>query len=186
MRARLAVGIIAALMAAGTAAAAEPGAGTRLTIEAATEAFHGEVHHTTVVLTDSRGNPLQGETVALYEELRLFDYTDMSLVGEERTDHRGVATFAYIPPMPGRSLLAAEYPGSDTFGPATATATITVHVGTGVVTPVIPEPSPPLLPRGVTAAWFLPLLMGVWLALGVAVYHLVHIPAQGAPGRGRV
>jgi hypothetical protein len=35
------------------------------------------------------------------------------------------------------------------------------------------------VPRGVTAAWFLPLLIGVWLALGVVVYHAVRIPREG-------
>lgn len=186
MRAGLAVGLVAALVAAVPAAATEPGVGTRLAIEVAAEAVQGEEHHTRIVLTDVRGNPLQGEIVALYEQLRLFDYADTALVGEKRTDHHGAATFAHVPSVPGRSRLAAEYFGSDIFGAATATATITVHIGTGVATPLIPEPPPPLLPRGVTSAWFLPLLMGVWLALGVAVYHLVHIPAQGAPGRGRV
>jgi hypothetical protein len=179
MTATLILGVLVAAVMAGPAQADQGQQPTTLTIQTHDQARLGEPHEATVVLTDARGRPLVGETVTVLEELRLFDYADTVPVAEVRTDYRGAATVAHLPAALGRSRLLAEYAGSETFAPAAASALFTVADGAGLVTPVLPAPSAPLLPRGVTAAWFLPLLIGVWLALGGAVYHVVRIPREG-------
>lgn len=184
MRAAITLGILLMLTLAAPAYATEAQQSTRLIIELDHHARHGEQHQVTVYLTDSLGKPLSGETVTLFEELRLFDYVGVGLVAELRTDYRGGATFAHIPVAEGNGRVTAEYHGSATYLPATTTVVFSVGQGTGLADRVIPEPGPPMLPRGVTAAWFLPLLIGVWLALATVVYHLVRIPLEGetAPG----
>lgn len=186
MRIALAFGLLLVLGFAGPAHASEAQQATRITIETEGDARHGEQHPTTVVLTDSRGNPLSGETIVLLEEIGLFDYQGVAVVAESQTDYRGAASFVHVPLAPGNGRLIAEYGGNASFAPATAAVPFSVGEGIGLFTPVIPEPSAPLLPRGVTAAWFLPLLVGVWLALGAAVYHLVRIPREVQAPRGVV
>ncbi len=185
-RTTIALGILLLLAFASPVYATEAQQSTRLIIELDHHARHGEQHQVTVYLTDSRGRPLSGEAVALFEELRLFDYVGMGLVAELRTDYRGSATFAHMPVAEGNGRVTAEYRGSATHLPATATVVFSVGQGTGLADQVIPEPGPTLLPRGVTAAWFLPLLVGVWLSLGTVVYHLVRIPREGETARAVV
>jgi hypothetical protein len=184
MRTKIALGILLTLAFGSPAYATEAQESTRLVIELDHHALHGEQHQVTVFLTDSRGRPLSGEAVTLFEELRLFDYVGMGRVAELRTDYRGGATFAHTPVAEGNGLVTAEYRGSATYLPATTTVVFSVGQGTGLADRVIPEPGPPILPRGVTAAWFLPLLVGVWLSLAAVVYHMVRIPREGetAPG----
>jgi hypothetical protein len=160
------------------ALAAETTQATRLVVEVAEGARHGEPHAVTAILTDRRGRPLAGETVAVWEQVRLFDYTDFVLIAEVRTNHEGRATVSHVATAPGAGRITAEYAGSDRYAPADATIAFTIAEGVGVVSRVMPVAPDPLLPRGVTAAWFLVLLVGVWVALGATVYHLVRIPGE--------
>ena len=179
MRVTLVLGLAVTLVVTGLATAAAGQQATSLTIQIEDDARHGEPHAAVIVLTDARGRPLAGETIILYEELALFDYTDTVVIGEVQTDYRGVAALSHIPLAPGRGRLIAEYAGNEAFRPVTAAVPFEVAAGAGIPTPVIPTPREPLLPRGVTAAWFLPLLVGVWLALGAAVIcAAVSLPAQ--------
>ena len=155
----------------------------QLTLEADEEARQGDPHEITVRLSDASGAPLAGRTVAVRQELRFFDYRDEAPAGEVRTDYRGVATLTHTPTLPGRSRLIAEFAGDDDSAAATATATIAVEEGVAVGSPVVFVRPEPLLPRGVTAVWFVPLLLGVWLAISFALYQLVRIPAARARSR---
>jgi hypothetical protein len=185
MRAALVLAVAAVLVGVGPVPAVGARQATTLTVEGSDPARHGEPHEITIVLT-AGGTPLTGEMVALFEELHFFDYVDTVLVSEVRTDFRGTATVTHIPSAPGPGRVTVHYPGSDAFAPADASMPFAVVEGTPLVTPVIPVPSPPLLPRGITAAWFIPLLIGVWVALGSAVYNLVRIPFERPAPREQV
>jgi hypothetical protein len=183
MRAVLLLGTAAALLMAAPAQAQQA---TTMTIEAPPDVRHGEAHELTVTLTDARGRPLAGQTVTVLEEVRLFDYADIVVVGEVRTDYQGAATLTHVPTAPGRGSLIAQFEGGDGYGPSTASVQFTVAVGAGITTPLIPAETEPILPRGVTAVWFLPLLVGVWLALATSVYHLMRIPREASTQRAPV
>jgi hypothetical protein len=179
----------AVLILAGTMAVASAQQPTRLTIEVSSQVRTGEAEQVTVLLTDARGAPLAGEFVTVYERVSFFDYSGTARLAELRTDYRGMASLTYVAAAPGRGQLTAEYPGSERYAPSTTIASIRVETGPGVVTGVAFERPAPLLPRGVTAAWFLPLLIGVWLAIATAVYQVVRIPVERrrtvpAPDRG--
>ena len=172
---------VALLIAASPVYAAEPEEATQLSIDPGEQAEQGEPHEATLVLTDARGAPLAGRVIAVSEQIRMFDYTDTAPIDEVRTDHQGAATLTHTPAAPGPARLTAEFAGDEAYAAATATATIQVDEGVGA--PIGPDPvrPDPLLPRGVTAVWFVPLLAGVWLAIGAAIYQLVRIPG----GRGQ-
>jgi hypothetical protein len=163
------------VVAAPAIAAPQP---TVLTIEAAEVARTGEAHEITVTLTDARGAPVAGESVTVTEQLRFFDYRGRSVVGAARTNHLGTVRVTHVPSAAGTVRLGAEYAGSEELGASTDARTVTVDVGVGVASPVLPGPPEPLLPRGVTAVWFVPLLLGVWLAIAAAVYNAMRIPME--------
>lgn len=168
---------IAAMLAVALPAVATPEP-TVLTLDAATEARTGEPHEVSVTLTDARGTPLAGQTITVLERMRFFDYTDTATVAEVRTNQRGTATLSHTPSAPGPGRLIAEFAGSDELAPAVGTFALTVEEGVGVTSPVLPGVPEPLLPRGVTALWFLPLLLGVWLAIAAALYNALRIPME--------
>lgn len=174
----LLAGTALVLVSAAPALAAENGRGVELEIAADEHARQGTPQEVTLRLIDARGAPLAGHTVALWQQLRMFDYTDTALVAEARTDFRGEATLVHVPAAAGSSRLTAEFAGDGTYAPASATLAIQVEEGVGVATPVPHVRPDPLLPRGVTAVWFVPLLLGVWLAIAVSIYHLVRIPGE--------
>ncbi len=177
MRGRLAAIGVATMLMVAAPAAANP-ASTEVAIVVESGARTGEPLDVTITLSDASGDPVSEAPVMVLEELRFFDYHDVSTVGETRTDHRGIATLTYVPGRAGQGRLIAEYPGADELDPATDTAMITVEEGVGVVSPVIPATPDPLLPRGVTAVWFLPLLLAIWLAIATSVYNVLRIPAE--------
>ena len=185
MRIALRVLATAALLsiAAAPAAATEAPERTRLAIETDEHAQQGEPHEVTLVLTDARGDPLAGQPITVREQIRFFDYTDTVPIDEVRTDHRGAATMLHTPTTPGPGRLFAEFAGDDVFAAASATAAMQIEEGVSVPTVLTQVRPEPLLPRGVTAVWFVPLLLGVWLAISSAVYQLVCIP--GARTRSR-
>ena len=175
------VGIAGVLAVAGPVAAEPEPAGldpTTLTLEADEVARTGEPHEVVVALTGQDGDPLVGQTITVVERIHFFDYADTALVGEARTDHRGIATLSYLPGVPGPGQLTAQYPGSETLAGASDTLQITVDEGIAVDSPFLTAAPDPLLPRGVTAAWFLPLLLAVWLAIAWAVYDALRIPME--------
>jgi hypothetical protein len=178
----LLAGITLVLVGSVPALAAETDRRVQLEVVADDHARQGTPHEITVRLTDARGAPLAGHTVALSEQLRMFDYADTALIAEMRTDFRGQVTLTHVPTAAGSSRLTAEFAGDGAYAPASATLAIQVEEGVGVATPVLHVRPDPLLPRGVTAVWFIPLLLGVWLAIAAAIYHLVRIPGeQGEP-----
>lgn len=169
---------LTAVATAAPALAVESAQATRLTVEVADGARHGEAHEVTVRLTDRRGKAIAGEAIAIWEQIRLFDYTDLALVAEARTNHEGRVTVSHVATAPGTGRIVAEYAGADRYAPARSTVTFPIAEGTGVRSRVMATGPDPLLPRGVTATWFLVLLVGVWVALGATVYHLVRIPGE--------
>lgn len=177
-------GVMLALLAGAPAAASVATDATRLTITTGEQARQGEPHEVTVRVTDARGAPLAGRSVTLWEQLRFFDYRDMARVADARTDHRGVATVAYTPAAAGSGQLLAEFAGDDTYAASSARTALTVQEGAAVGTRVAFVRPDPLLPRGVTAFWFLPLLAGVWLAIATSIYHLVRIPGERQASQG--
>ena len=107
------LGIVAVLALAAPVAAQEPLRRTTLTIEAEEPARTGEPQQVIAVLTGADGAPIAGQHVAVYGQLRFFDYTDTALVGEARTDHRGMATVSHAPTVEGTTRLTAEFAGTD-------------------------------------------------------------------------
>ena len=170
-----------ALLLVGAPAMADPVA-TDVAIEAEPDARTGEPLEVTVSLTDAEGQPVSDAQVTVSEELRFFDYADVASVGEVRTDYRGSATLSHVPRSAGAGRLIAEFPGSDELAPATGTTELTVEEGVGVVSPIFPTAPDPLLPRGVTAVWFLPLLLAVWLAIATSVYNALRIRTEREAG----
>jgi hypothetical protein len=173
------IGVVVALLVLGSPAWAqgEPSA-TILTIESQPEMRTGEPHEVTVVLTDVHGAPLAGQYVTVLERLRIFDYADRVPAARVRTDHRGAATVSHVPTVPGVGQLTAEFAGDEAYAPATATTTIGVEPGTDMMAVPLTSRPDTILPRGVTAAWFLPLLVGVWLAISFAVYQVAGLPRE--------
>jgi hypothetical protein len=178
-------GLAAGLLWVGPVGAGEVRQAVTLTIEAPEQVVQGDQYEVTIRLTDERGRPLVGETVAVVEELRFFDYVDFRPIALLRIDHAGTATLSFTPRTPGRSSLTVDFAGTGQFESASAAASFTVAEGTGVVTHLTPVRADSILPRGVTAVWFLILLIGVWLALATAVYQLVRIPREGEVSGGR-
>lgn len=177
-------GLALVLLWAGPAGAGEARQEVRLTINASQQAVQGEHFEATISLVDQHGRPIAGATVVVLEEIRFFDYVDFRTVGLLRTDSQGTATVALTPRRPGESSLSVEFAGTEEFGAARATTPFTVESGTAVVTFLTPVVADPILPRGVTAIWFLVLLIGVWLALASAVYQLVRISREGVVSGG--
>ena len=173
---------------AGAAAPAQAAEPVDLAIEAPERAAAGEEHMITVRLADADGQPLEGETVVVAEELRFFTYADTRRLGEAQTRHDGTASVPHQVTGVGEVTLVADYPGSEDHAGASATARVDVAAGTApaalapgatVEAPGAPgELRDPLLPRGVTAVWFVPLLLGLWLAIAAAVYQAVRIPLE--------
>jgi hypothetical protein len=170
----LLIGLVAMLSGTGLAWAQ---ASATLTITAPAEAKQGETVKITVLLADPSGAPLAGESVAVYEVVRLFSYTDKVLLGEVTTDFQGKASLSHIPRQEGDGRLVAEFSGRD--GLAAASAGTVLAVGAGAMPPTLVDP-PPILPRGVNAVWVLGVLVAVWLAFGAALYHTARIPMERA------
>jgi hypothetical protein len=177
-------GLAVVLLWAGPAGAGEARQEVRLTIDAPQQAVQGEHFEATISLVDQRGRPIVGATVVVLEEIRFFDYVDFRTVGLLRTGSQGTVTVALTPRAPGLSSLRVEFAGTEEFGAALATASLTVASGTAVVTHLTPVIADSILPRGVTAVWFLVLLIGVWLALAAAMYQLARIPREGVVSGG--
>ena len=175
----LAVGLFIVLVSGAPAHASEAGEATRLNVETEDRVRQGEPHEIGILLTDADGAPLAGQPVTVREQIRFFDYVDTVAVGEARTDHRGAATLEYTPTVPGPGGLTATFDGDATYAGAKASVEVRVAEGAAPATQVTPDRPEPLLPRGVTAFWFVPLLAGVWLAIAAAVYQLVRIPDAG-------
>jgi hypothetical protein len=170
----LLIGLAAIFTGAGLAWAQAPAA---LTITAPAQAKQGETVMISVLLADQSGTPLAGESVIVYEAVRFFGYSDKITLAEVTTDFQGKATLSYMPRQQGDGRLLAEYSGQD--GLVVASAGTVIAVAAGTLPPTLVDP-PPILPRSVNAVWVLGVLVAVWLAFGVALYHVARIPMEQA------
>jgi hypothetical protein len=162
--------VLAAVLAPPAMAMAPPAA---LGLQVQGEPVQGEAVTVEIVLLQQSGRPLS-DTVTIYEVARFFSYTGRIKVGEVRTNSLGRATLKYTPTAYGQGGLVAEYAGGTAAGAAAARTSFMIQ--RGKITPVAAQPE--LLPRGVTPIWLLALLVGVWVSVGIALYHLARIPGE--------
>lgn len=153
-----------------------------LGIQAPAEGVQGQALRATLTLADANGRPIAGETITVFESVRFFSYSDQVPIAQVRTNFQGRATVTYTSALRGEAGLVAEFPGSDAYAPATASAPIALAPGN---LPPAWTPQQQLLPHVVTPAWVLALLIGVWLAIGISLYHIARITWETGGNFGR-
>jgi hypothetical protein len=150
-----------------------------LRIEVPEQITQGQETTIAAVLEDRRGRPIQGAVIGFSERIRFFGYADTAPIGEARTDFRGRASLTHVPTTTGTGQLIAEFLGNEALAPASASSSIVIGAAPPATEAVATPPAEAsLLPRGVTAIWFVVLLVGVWAAIGTAVYNVVRIPGE--------